>query len=83
MSMNSPRYPGPYSQRKVDCELVIERDFLREVVESRTPYLDLDAILIAIADDAARAGWSEEDLTEAVLVLAKRHRLANKDAITK
>jgi hypothetical protein len=83
MSINSPRYPGPYTKRQEDCEHAIERDFLREAVETRTPYLDLDSILAAIAEDAARAGWSEQDLTDAVLALAKRHKMANRDVSPK
>ena len=81
MSIHSPRYPGPYSLRATDCELAIERDFLRETVEAHTPYIDLDAILTAIADDAMRAGWSEEELTEAVLALSKRHKMANRERL--
>lgn len=77
MSMNSPRIPGPYSQRASDCEHAIERDFLKHAVEAKTPYLDLDAILSSIAEDATHAGWSEEELTAAVLALAKRHKMAN------
>jgi hypothetical protein len=76
MSINSPQYPGQYSRRATDCELAIERDFFKVLVEARTSFVDLDAILMTIADDAIRAGWSEKDLTEAVLALSKRHRLA-------
>jgi hypothetical protein len=83
MSMNSPRYPGPYSQRATDCELAIERDFLREALEAHTPFIDLDAILAALADDAMRAGWSEEDLTDAVIALAKRHKMNKDDTVAK
>ncbi|CAN7155298.1 hypothetical protein [Rhizobium sp. LjRoot254] len=83
MSINSPRYPGSYSQRATDCELAIERDFLREVVDAHTPFIDLDAILIAIADDALKAGWSEDELTEAAIVLAKRHKMNNGDKCPK
>jgi hypothetical protein len=83
MSMNSPRYPGAYSQRATDCELAIERDFLREAIEARTPFIDLDAMLTALADDAVRAGWSEEELTEAVIALAKRHKMSNEDKLQK
>ena len=75
MSINSPRYPRPYTQRATDCELAIERDFLRKVVEAHTPFIDLDAILTALADDALKVGWSEEDPTDAVLRLAKRHKM--------
>jgi hypothetical protein len=75
MAINSPRYPRPYAQRATDCELAIERDFFREVVEARTPLIDLDKILIALADDALKAGWSEEELTEAVLRLSRRHKM--------
>jgi hypothetical protein len=75
MSINSPRYPRAYNERATDCELAIERDFLRKVVEAHTPFIDLDAILAALADDALKAGWSEEDLTEAVLKLSRRHNM--------
>ena len=75
MSINSPRYPGPYLQRATDCELAIERDFLRAIVNLTTPYVDLDRVLSDIADDATRAGWSEEEITDAVLRLAVRHRM--------
>ena len=77
MSINSPRYPGPYEHRSEDCQFAIERDFLREMVNSTTPYVDLDRVLTEIADDATKAGWSEEELTDAVLELAKRHKMAN------
>ena len=76
MSINSPRYPGTYPQRATDCELAIERDFLRHAVEARTPFIDLDAILTNMADDALKAGSSEEELTEAVLTLSRRHKMA-------
>ena len=75
MSMNAPRFPGPYAQRAADCEAAIERDFLRETVNWTTPYLDLDRVLSAIADDATRAGWSEAELTDAVIRLAQRYRM--------
>jgi hypothetical protein len=73
MSINSPRYPGPYSLRQQDCQSAIERDFLREMVNSTTPYVDLDRVLTEIAEEATTAGWSEEELTDAVLALAMRH----------
>ena len=79
VSMNSPRYPGPYSQRAADCEQAIEREFLKVAIESGTSYLDLDSILSELADDATRAGWTEEDLTHAVLALARRHKMSNVD----
>jgi hypothetical protein len=75
MFVNPPRLPGAYPQRAHDCEMAIERGFLREVVETSAPFLDLDAILTAIAADATKAGWSEEELTEAVKTLAQRHSL--------
>ena len=81
MSINSPRYPGPYEFRQQDCQSAIERDFLREMVNSTTPYVDLNRVLTEIAEDATRAGWSEEELTEAVLVLAKRHRSASRERL--
>lgn len=81
MSINPPRFPGLYENRQEDCQLAIERDFLREMVNSSTPYVDLDRVLTEIAEDATRAGWSEEELTEAVLVLAKRHKSANRERL--
>jgi hypothetical protein len=75
MSINSPRFPGRYAQRAADCQAAIERDFLRGMVNSSTPYVDLDRVLSDIAEDATRAGWSEEELTDAVLVLARRYRM--------
>jgi hypothetical protein len=75
MLINPPRYPGPYSHRATDCELAIERDFLREMVNRTTPYVDLDRVLSEIAEEATKAGWTEADLTDAVLNLAKRHKL--------
>ena len=75
MSINPPRYPGPYSHRAADCELAIERDFLREMVNRTTPYVDLDRVLMEIAEEATKAGWSEAELTDAVLNLAKRHKM--------
>ena len=76
MSMNAPRLPGSYSQRAADCEAAIERDFLRETVNASTPYVDLDRVLSAIAEDATGAGWSEAEVTDAVIRLAKRYRMA-------
>lgn len=73
MSINAPRYPGPYAQRKADCESAIERDFLREVITLSTPYIDLDRILASVAEPATLAGWTEEELTDAVIRLAARH----------
>lgn len=75
MSINSPRIPGPYLHRLEDCVSAIERDFLRAMINVTTPYVDLDRVLSEIAEDAARAGWTEEDVTDAVLVLARRHNM--------
>jgi hypothetical protein len=75
MSVNSPRFPGPYPQRAADCESAIERDFFRELVNANAAYVDVDRILAALADDATRAGWWEEDLTSAVYALARRHNI--------
>ena len=75
MSINSPRMPGPYPHRAEDCEHAIERDFLRSIVNVTTPFQDLDRVLADIADDAARAGWSEEEFTDAVIRLARKHHL--------
>jgi len=73
VSINAPRYPGPYAQRKTDCESAIERDFLREVINLPTPYIDLDRVLACVAEPATKAGWTEEELTDAVIRLAARH----------
>lgn len=73
VSINSPLMPGPYSNRAVDCERAIERDFFRVVQDSGTAYLDADRILMLLAEDATNAGWSEEELTAAVHALAARH----------
>jgi len=78
MSINSPRFSGQYGGRGVDCEYAIERDFLRETVNATTPYVDLDRVLTAIAEDATRAGWSERELTDAVIRLATRYGMAPK-----
>ena len=75
MSINSPRLPGPYEHRSADCESAIERDFLRETVNATTPYVDLDRVLSAIAGDATKAGWSEAELTDAVIRLARRYNM--------
>lgn len=75
MSINPPLIPGPYSDRASDCEAAIERDFLRETVNSTTPFVDLDRVLTEIAADATRAGWSEQELTDAVLRLAIRYQM--------
>ncbi|UVC12395.1 hypothetical protein IHQ71_30805 (plasmid) [Rhizobium sp. TH2] len=75
MSINSPRHPGPYINRALDCMAAIERDFLRETVNSTTPYVNLDRVLTEIAEDATRAGWSEQELTDAVLKLALRYNM--------
>lgn len=74
VSMNSPRFPGHYLQRASDCDQAIEGDFLKVVLESETTFLDLDHLISALADDATRAGWNEQDLTDAVLALAKRYK---------
>lgn len=78
MSINSPRFPRNYPQRLVDCERAIERQFLREVVSAGTPYIDLDRILAGTADEATSAGWSEHELTKAVLELARRYTLSTR-----
>jgi hypothetical protein len=75
MSINSPRFPGHYPQSVVDCEHAIDREFFREVVNAGTPYIDLDRILAGIAGEATAAGWAEQELTDAVLELARRHAL--------
>jgi hypothetical protein len=47
--------------------------FLREVITLSTPYIDLDRILANVAEPATLAGWTEEELTDAVIRLAARH----------
>lgn len=73
MSINSPRLPGQYASRQEDCERAIERDFLRETVNATTPYVDLDRVLSAVAEDATRAGWTEHEVTDAIINLAQRY----------
>jgi hypothetical protein len=75
MSINPPRISGPYLERATDCEFAIERDFLRETVNATTHFLDLDRVLTEIAEDAMRVGWSEQELTDAVLRLAVRYHM--------
>ena len=77
MSINPPRHPGPYAHRSEDCERAIERDFLQEMVNVTTPYVDLDRVLTSIADEATKAGWTEREITDAVLRLAARYRMRN------
>jgi hypothetical protein len=77
MSINAPRQPGWYEKRQLDCEHALERDFLREMVNVTTPYVDLDRVLNAMAEEATKAGWTERELTDAVLSLAKRHKVLN------
>jgi hypothetical protein len=75
MSINPPRMPGSYPQRAEDCERAIERDFLRETVNWTAPFLDLDRVLATVAEDATKAGWSEAELTDAVIRLAERYNM--------
>ena len=75
LSISAPRQPGSYAQRARDCEQAIEPIFLRETVNSTSPYVDLDRVLVALSADAIRAGWSEAELTDAIIRLAARHRL--------
>jgi hypothetical protein len=73
MSINPPRNPGAYTERNKDCQSAIERHFLYATVNSSNPYVDLARVLTEISDEGTTAGWSEEELTEAILNLAKRH----------
>lgn len=73
MSMNSPLMPGAYSRRAEDCLHAVERDFFRIVGSAATAYIDVDRILGLLAEDATRAGWTEEEVTTAVHELARRH----------
>jgi hypothetical protein len=79
MSINSPRFSGWYPQRQVDCERAVERDFLREIVNISTPYVDLDRVLTGLAEDATKAGWTEGELTDSLISLAMRHNLKPAD----
>jgi hypothetical protein len=54
MSINPTRMPGSYAQRTGDCWRAIERDFLRETVNSTTAYVDLERLLSVMAEDATR-----------------------------
>lgn len=80
MSINSPRFPRHYPDRAADCEHAIEREFFAHVVSSGTAYIDLDRVLAAIAEEATGAGWSEQELTDAVLALARRHAMQVREA---
>ena len=73
MSINSPLMPGSYSHRSADCENAVERDFFRIVGHAGTAFIDIDHVLAELAEDATRAGWSEEELTDAVHALARRY----------
>jgi hypothetical protein len=42
MSSNPTRVPGAYLGRAADSELRFERDFLREIVNVSTPYVELE-----------------------------------------
>jgi hypothetical protein len=75
MSINPPRFPGPYSQRAIDCELAIKGNFLRETVNAATPCFDLNCVLSEIAGDATRSGWSEQELIDALMRLARRYNI--------
>lgn len=70
-----PRMPGDYARRGRDCEQAIERLFLAETVNSTSPYVDLERALATVIQAGRRAGWSEEELTDAALRLAGRHGL--------
>lgn len=56
MAITPPRHIGPYKRRQEDCQLAIERHFLREMVNRTTPYVDLDRVLTEISEEAAKAG---------------------------
>jgi len=75
MPIRSPRFPGRYPQRASDCEQAIAEVFLRETANSTTPFVDLDRVVSALATDAKRAGWSEAEITDAVIRLATRYRM--------
>jgi hypothetical protein len=75
MSIAIPRQAQPYTGRVFDCERAVESAFLDEVKSAGTAYIDLDHVLTGIAEDATRVGWTEEEITNAVLELAKRHGL--------
>jgi hypothetical protein len=74
-SITSPRFPGSYAQRASDCEQAIAEVFLRETANSTTPFVDLERVVSALGGDAKRAGWSEAEVTDAVIRLARRHKM--------
>lgn len=74
----APHFGRDDPRRARDCEQAIERIFFSETVNATTPYVDLDRVYSAVADDAIRAGWSAAELTEAIVRLAARYRLKSR-----
>jgi hypothetical protein len=70
-----PRSIGPYADRDLDCQEAIEEHFLAEVRAAGTAFLDLARIRAAISEDAIQAGWTKEDLDEALPELARCYAL--------
>ena len=75
MSIRPPRMSGDYIDRDMDCQEAIEQQFLEQVRAAKTAYLDLAKIKTAIASDALEAGWTKEDLDDALLELARCYAL--------
>lgn len=75
MPIAMPRQAKAYADRALDCEQAVEAAFLAEVQNAGTAFIDLDHVLSGIAEEATRAGWSEQEITDAVIQLARRHSL--------
>lgn len=71
MLIRPPRSSGNYPDRDLDCQDAIEHDFLAEVRAADTAFIDLAKIRSAIAAYALPAGWSDDELDNALSELVR------------
>lgn len=68
--MKSPRHPGHYSDRALECHLALEPLFLDLVAGENWHLLDISCILIPLMAEAFMVGWTVDDVALAIEELA-------------
>lgn len=74
MHVISPKEPGRYQYRELDCQEAIEPIFLK-IWKSGRPFLDLASIRDTTLPLAVEAGWQEPEVQAALLELARCYAL--------
>lgn len=74
MEIESPRQFGFYAERAGDCEDALAPAFDEFVANGKLQFFDLKRILDAIKPNAVAAGWSCNEIIEAIHGLALDHQ---------